>query len=180
MDRTPVRMGLTTVQNVSLGVLTTVVSANSHYFIIDAGSKVLSSDAYAFSINLVICCAGPHMLLCSFVLVASPRSGSPDKFGAQCFGLAVLEKDLERIEHEPTSNRHTTRDGHEVLCWEVKKLSEEHGWIQQVEGIPAPAIGSRMVVLPNHSCVVANLTNQLYIQGAAPTTWKTVSRGCTQ
>jgi D-serine deaminase-like pyridoxal phosphate-dependent protein len=44
MDLTPVRLGLVTADRVSLSVLATVVSANEDYFIIDAGSKVLSSD----------------------------------------------------------------------------------------------------------------------------------------
>ncbi|RHY27311.1 hypothetical protein DYB25_012910, partial [Aphanomyces astaci] len=43
-DRTPVRAGVSTVQNISLTVVATVVSTNAHYFIIDAGSKVLSAD----------------------------------------------------------------------------------------------------------------------------------------
>jgi len=46
LDRTPVRMGLVSIKDVSLSVLVTVVSANAHYFIVDSGSKVLSSDAY--------------------------------------------------------------------------------------------------------------------------------------
>ncbi|ETV97868.1 hypothetical protein, variant [Aphanomyces invadans] len=45
-DRTPVRTGVSSVQNVSLTVVATVVSSNAHYFIIDAGSKVLSTDMY--------------------------------------------------------------------------------------------------------------------------------------
>lgn len=44
MDRTPVRLGLVGVERVALTVLATVVSANEGFFIIDAGSKVLSSD----------------------------------------------------------------------------------------------------------------------------------------
>ncbi|MDQ6655061.1 MAG: alanine racemase, partial [Verrucomicrobiota bacterium] len=44
LDRTPVRLGLVGMDRVALTVLTTVVSANAHYLIVDAGSKVLSSD----------------------------------------------------------------------------------------------------------------------------------------
>ena len=44
MDLTPVRLGLVTPDRVALSVLSTIVSANEDYFIIDAGSKVLSSD----------------------------------------------------------------------------------------------------------------------------------------
>jgi len=110
---------------------------------------------------------------------SSPRTGASDAFGAQCYGLAFLAADFEQLENEPSSHKWTQGSG-ERMCWEVKKLSEEHGWIQQAPGIPAPAIGQKMVILPNHSCVVANLTDQLYVQGKEPRTWKTVSRGCTQ
>ncbi len=44
MDRTPVRMGLVELTRIALCVLATVVSANDRFLIIDAGSKVLSSD----------------------------------------------------------------------------------------------------------------------------------------
>lgn len=44
MDRTPLRLGLIKPEQIALTVLATVVSRNSDYFIIDAGSKVLSSD----------------------------------------------------------------------------------------------------------------------------------------
>ena len=44
MDRTPVRLGLASIDQVALTVLTTVVSRNDSFFITDAGSKVLTSD----------------------------------------------------------------------------------------------------------------------------------------
>jgi D-serine deaminase-like pyridoxal phosphate-dependent protein len=44
MDQTPIRLGLITPDRVALHVLSTIVSVNEDYFIIDAGSKVLSSD----------------------------------------------------------------------------------------------------------------------------------------
>ncbi|TMW66327.1 hypothetical protein Poli38472_004092 [Pythium oligandrum] len=154
LDRTPVRMGLASVMDVSLSILVTVVSTNHRYFIVDSGSKVLSSDA--------------------------PRATQKNTFGTSCYGLAFLEKDFALLNEEPSAHESVTLDGHQIHCWEVKKLSEEHGWLQQVEGMPAPAIGERMVILPNHSCVVANLTDNLFVQGEHPMTWKTVSRGCSQ
>jgi D-serine deaminase-like pyridoxal phosphate-dependent protein len=51
MDQTPVRLGLIGPQRIALSVMATVVSANSDYFIVDAGSKVLSSDAGAHGIG---------------------------------------------------------------------------------------------------------------------------------
>jgi D-serine deaminase-like pyridoxal phosphate-dependent protein len=44
LDLTPVQLGLATLNQVALTVLATVVSANDTYLIVDAGSKVLSSD----------------------------------------------------------------------------------------------------------------------------------------
>lgn len=49
LDRTPVRMGMFTVQDVALSVVVTVVSSNKRYFIVDGGSKVFSSDGYVSS-----------------------------------------------------------------------------------------------------------------------------------
>ncbi|MEW5772671.1 MAG: alanine racemase [Thermodesulfobacteriota bacterium] len=45
MDRTPLRLGLAGLADMSLWVLATVVSANADWLIVDAGSKVLSSDS---------------------------------------------------------------------------------------------------------------------------------------
>jgi D-serine deaminase-like pyridoxal phosphate-dependent protein len=44
MDRLPLRLGLINVKDVSLMIVGTVVSTNDKYVIIDAGSKVFSSD----------------------------------------------------------------------------------------------------------------------------------------
>ena len=44
MDRTPLRLGLIKPEQIALSVLATVVSKNTDYFIVDAGSKVFSSD----------------------------------------------------------------------------------------------------------------------------------------
>ena len=44
MDRMPLRLKLIVQNQIALSVLATVVSRNSDYFIIDAGSKTLSSD----------------------------------------------------------------------------------------------------------------------------------------
>lgn len=47
MDRTPLRLGLIDRGQIALSVLTTVISGNPHYWIIDAGSKTFSSDSGA-------------------------------------------------------------------------------------------------------------------------------------
>ena len=44
MDMTPLRLGLIDADRISLSVLATIISVNQDYMIIDAGTKVLSSD----------------------------------------------------------------------------------------------------------------------------------------
>jgi D-serine deaminase-like pyridoxal phosphate-dependent protein len=44
LDRTQLRLGVANSSQVALSILATVVSRNSDYFIVDAGSKVLSTD----------------------------------------------------------------------------------------------------------------------------------------
>ena len=56
MDRTPVRLGLVGLERIALTVLATVVSRNESYLIIDAGSKVLSSDRGAHGTDAVAGC----------------------------------------------------------------------------------------------------------------------------
>lgn len=47
MDRTPIRLGLCAASETALTVLATVVAVNAQFIIVDAGSKVLSSDGGA-------------------------------------------------------------------------------------------------------------------------------------
>jgi D-serine deaminase-like pyridoxal phosphate-dependent protein len=51
MDRTPLRLKLIGAERIALSVMAMVVSANDEYFIVDAGSKVLSSDTGAHGIK---------------------------------------------------------------------------------------------------------------------------------
>ena len=112
-DATAVRLGVATFNDVALSVLTTVISANDRYFIIDAGSKVLSSDL------------GAH--------------GTGGNAG---YGLGFRIDDLSR---EPLR---------------VVRLSEEHGFIEREGDLP---IGTKLRVIPNHACPVANLAERLTV-----------------
>jgi D-serine deaminase-like pyridoxal phosphate-dependent protein len=47
MDNTPLRLGLISEDRIALKILATVVSKNDDYYIVDAGSKILSSDTGA-------------------------------------------------------------------------------------------------------------------------------------
>ena len=131
LDLSPVRLGLATLDDVALHILATVVSVNDTHAIVDAGSKVLSSDL------------GPH--------------GS----GGGGFGLAFA---LDA----PWTARH---------AMPVSRLSEEHGFV--AHGGRPPSIGARLRIVPNHSCPVANLADELVVvgPGAAPETWRVAARG---
>jgi D-serine deaminase-like pyridoxal phosphate-dependent protein len=65
----------------------------------------------------------------------------------------------------------------QIEPFEVRRLSEEHGWVAR-EGRDLP-VGSKVLVLPNHSCVVANLVDSLTVlaAGAPPVQWPVAARG---
>lgn len=134
LDATACRLGIAGLDDVALGVVTTVVSANERYCIIDAGSKVLSSDT------------GPH--------------GSGGGGFGRCFALGKAARSWP--EGRP-----------------VARLSEEHGLVEH-GGAPVP-IGTRAVVIPNHSCPVVNLADRLVVleQGRDPDFWTVAARGRT-
>ncbi|KAI9921714.1 hypothetical protein PsorP6_000754 [Peronosclerospora sorghi] len=109
LDRTPVRMGLFSMQQ--------------YNFILDAGSKVLSMDL----------------------------ARSAGAFGSTVYGLVFYENDFPRVVKEPTQHKTRLSDGHALLCFVDTRLSEEHGWVQQVDGVPSPFFGTRLLIVPNHS-----------------------------
>lgn len=109
LDRMCVRLGLAAMDEVALTVLATVIGDNDEWVIVDAGSKILSSD------------------------------GGPHGAAASDFGLAFP----------------VLSDGSLAEPLRVGRLSEEHGWLAR--GGLDLAIGSKVRILPNHSCVVANL-----------------------
>jgi D-serine deaminase-like pyridoxal phosphate-dependent protein len=60
----------------------------------------------------------------------------------------------------------------------IAGLSEEHGWLQLTPGAPL-AIGDRLEIVPNHSCVVANNFDTLTIvdDGDVVAVWPVAARG---
>ncbi|MEQ1408659.1 alanine racemase [Neorhizobium sp. Rsf11] len=114
LDLTAVRLGIATRSEIALAVATTIISANRDVYIIDAGSKTLSSDL------------GPHSV------------GTGTAFGE------AWSDELET-----------------PLI--VTRLSEEHGMVAR--GATDLAIGDRLLIYPNHSCVVVNLAAGLHLVG---------------
>ena len=135
MDRTPLRLDLIKLDQIAFSVLATVVSQNSDYFIIDTGSKTLSSDQGAHGIA-----------------------------GMTGFGLAYP---VDRFENK----------NYEMV---VAKLSEEHGFVEREDF--DLAIGSTIRLIPNHSCVVANLLDTYTVlkDGQINEQWDIVARGQVQ
>ncbi|TPW28230.1 alanine racemase [Martelella alba] len=109
-DMTAVRLGVATRRQLSLAVSATIISKNHEFYIIDAGSKTLSSDLGAHSVGT---------------------------------GAGFGEAWSNRLE-APLS---------------VAKLSEEHGMVRR-DGSDL-AIGERLLIYPNHACVVVNLAPDL-------------------
>lgn len=133
MDRTPLLLGLISLEQVALTVLATVISRNAQYLITDAGSKVLTSDL-----------------------------GAHGTAGAGGYGLAF------RAEEEITA---TTTPLH------VVKLSEEHGFLER--GAADIPLGAKLRIVPNHSCPVANLADELVVVSGlhAVDRWRVAARG---
>ena len=132
MDRMPLRLKVIELNQIALSVLATVVSQNSDYFIIDAGSKTLSSDQ------------GAH--------------GMP---GMEGFGLVYPADRFEDTDYEMI----------------VTRLSEEHGVVIRRDF--DLAIGSKVRLVPNHSCVVANLLDTYTVlkDGQITEQWDIAARG---
>jgi D-serine deaminase-like pyridoxal phosphate-dependent protein len=130
MDLMQIALGVALPGDIALSVLATVVSVNDKFAIVDAGSKVLSSDG------------APHG--------AGTLSGH---------GLAF---ELESAAPIPMP---------------VSRLSEEHGFIDH-RGRP-PGVGSKVRIVPNHSCPVANLAETYSVAGESGgiDTWKVDARG---
>ncbi|EQC35865.1 hypothetical protein SDRG_06615 [Saprolegnia diclina VS20] len=103
-------------------------------------------------------------------------------FGSKCFGLVFREADFDAVVDEPTSHDFTLPNGSPAMCFELQKLSEEHGWVAHgPRGKAAsPQIGDRIVILVNHSCPVVNLSNGLVVKGASPRTIELIARGLCQ
>lgn len=63
----------------------------------------------------------------------------------------------------------------------IERLSEEHGVMRVAADSPL-RVGDIVEIIPNHSCPVANLTDELYVLDASGyvTTWPVIARGKTK
>ncbi len=62
----------------------------------------------------------------------------------------------------------------------VERLSEEHATVRVLPGAPALAIGARVRIVPNHSCVVSNLVDAVHLvdNEQVAETLPVAARGC--
>lgn len=114
-DRTQVGLGVVDWAGCALRIHASVVSRGGDRVVLDAGSKVLSSDG------------------------ARGFAGA-----AQGFGVVLGP------------------DGRPDDTLLIERLSEEHA-VVRVAGTPRLGIGDRVVIVPNHACVVANLSNRYVV-----------------
>jgi len=150
LDRTQILKGFEgiTRDNIALFAVSTVVSANEQYSIIDSGSKMLSSDS------------APH------------SAGGMVGYG-----------EVYALDH------YSSKQNNRILT----KLSEEHGWVGNTQEAKRLEVGSKVCVIPNHSCPAANLSDYYlvinYPSSSTSTvntpvtvtvTWKLIARGCVQ
>lgn len=68
----------------------------------------------------------------------------------------------------------------ENLDARITALSEHHATVEWPEGAELPPMGTRLMVIPNHVCLVLNLVDQVVVieDGRAVDVWDVVARGC--
>lgn len=96
---------------------------------------------------------------CALTIVASVVSTGADRLVLDC-GSKVLSSDGARgFFPTPGFGAVLRADGMPDDTLLIERLSEEHA-VVRVTGATALRIGSRVRIVPNHACVVANLTNR--------------------
>jgi D-serine deaminase-like pyridoxal phosphate-dependent protein len=101
-------------------------------------------------------------------VVSSPRPGEV----VVDAGSKALTSD-RMLNHHPSAGFGVTADGSGI----VTRLSEEHAVISFGDGV-SPAIGERLVIVPNHICPVVNLFDEVTVadHGSAER-WPVAARG---
>ncbi|MDF0597906.1 alanine racemase [Psychromarinibacter halotolerans] len=64
----------------------------------------------------------------------------------------------------------------------IERLTEEHGMVTLDPDLPAPRIGEKVLILPNHVCPVSNLHDQVAVRqrDGSFEFWDVSARGCTR
>lgn len=116
----------------------------------DCGSKTISSDLGAHGSGNVRTYGEVYPI---------PGINSPNlTYGSADIGV-MLSNSLKNIIHDNV-NQNDPLSAH----YELTKLSEEHGWISlRDKPIGSLSIGQKVLIIPNHSCPVVNLAEQMHV-----------------
>ena len=153
-DMKPLELGLIQPEDIALSVLAAVVSVNPNYVLIDAGSKVMSSDK------------GAHGSSGSSGYGTLWKVGNMFDIEAKCLSKSLSNNEISSLLLPSITENLTS-------AMTLDKLSEEHGWISVSQYPSARNLkrGDLVRILPNHSCVVANLaTNYVVFDSDTKTT----------
>ena len=62
---------------------------------------------------------------------------------------------------------------------EIYLLNEEHGYVDISRCDPAPTVGERVTVVPNHACGTTNMHDEVVVHrdGEVIATWRVAARG---
>jgi D-serine deaminase-like pyridoxal phosphate-dependent protein len=134
-DRTQVALGAAALDDCALTVLASVVSAPApDRIIFDSGSKTLTNDQARGITN------GPG--------ARGPREAGPEGRGprSELEGYGVVLTEDGRIDETLT----------------ITRLSEEHATVR-VNGSTRLRPGDRVRIVPNHSCVVSNMVDEIQL-----------------
>ncbi|CAM9126472.1 unnamed protein product, partial [Phaeothamnion confervicola] len=182
LDCTAVRMGLAVLDDVALTVVSTVVSASDEFYIIDAGSKALSSDLGAHGTAPAAVGAGAGGDGSGGGVAAAIGFGGGGAVALGGFGggagraapalpdhgvaFAAPRYDEALAAASYRAQRRGRLDWPPAGSFSVARLSEEHGWLRRDPQLPQPrlAVGDRVRVLPSHACPVVNLSDELLVE----------------
>ena len=184
LDRTPLRLNLIQPSQISLSVLATVVSKNKDYFIIDAGSKVLSASQEVLShirrrdFADMQGVTNAHSPLCkrgTTQQIGKRSSRDAGKLSKGGFSSDIRTHGTSETDYGivyPFDQ--FLEEGQSTF---ITKLSEEHGIVKRANF--DLKIGDKVRILPNHACVVANLTNNYCVveKNEVIGEWKLIARG---
>ncbi|ANS77012.1 amino acid processing protein [Paenibacillus yonginensis] len=95
-------------------------------------------------------------------------------------GLATIDAGTKTLSSDKGHNRpgFGMITGHPDI--EITGLNEEHGFLSYDPSMVSLAIGERLEIIPNHSCVIPNLAHQVYTarKGKTTGTLRIDAKGC--
>lgn len=160
MDLSNVLKGLAPPSSISLVVLATVISDSPKYWIIDAGSKVLSNDQGTLG-----CLAGMGYGVGLPINEYKALTSSDELL--QLSDASMEENATIQSKESKLPAVHIPGTNWNMNDLVVTRLSEEHGWIEKTGANKGKInLGDVLAIIPNHSCTVINLADSFYLRHA--------------